>query len=101
MNLRVEFDELKNITTVIDKDKDELNVEINKLLDSLERMKNVWSGDDFDRFFNKVYNYIHRMKVLTEFMQTSSEYINYSNDQYRNKDEAFSYELDKEAALNE
>lgn len=101
MKLRVEYDELDYISKKIKEDKSSLEKEINNLLASLERLKQDWQGDDVDQFHEKAYNYINRMKVLTDFLDTTSEFISYGNIQYQNQDESFASSLKREVAQNE
>ena len=101
MKLKVEFNELQETSKEFNKDRDALEVERIRLLESLERMKNFWSGDDFDKFYSKAYEYVKRMEVLTAFMYNTSEFMKTSGSVYRDQDETFSKDLDKEVALNE
>ena len=101
MKLRVEYDELEYIAKNLQNDKSGLEKEINNMLSSLERLKTYWQGDDVDRFHEKAYNYVNRMKVLTEFMDTTSNFISYGNKQYQNQDEVFANNLKREVAANE
>ena len=96
MNLRVEFDELEYVTKTMERDKSELEVEIKRLKDSLERIKTVWSGPDFEQFYAKASPYVNRMHVLVDFIDTSRTFINEGSNQYKSQDESFSRDLDKE-----
>lgn len=101
MKLRVEYDELEYMSNKIKKDKDSLEKEINTLLSSLERLKLVWQGDDVDKFHEKAYQYINRMKVLTYFLDTTGEFIDYGSIQYQNQDSSFANNLKREVVNNE
>ena len=96
MELRVEFDELDYVTKTMERDKEELQTEVNRLKDSLERVRNVWSGPDFEQFYEKASPYVNRMQVLVDFLDASSSFITNSCDQYQFQDEYFSRDLDKE-----
>lgn len=99
MKIKLDYDELEGATKVINDDKEALNVEITRLLESLERLKNCWYGDDFDQFYNKAYEYINRMRVLTGYMEVTSEFINKSTNSYRQQDISFAEDLHKEVEL--
>lgn len=101
MKLRVEYDELECIAKNLQNDKSGLEKEINNMLASLERLKTYWQGDDVDRFHEKAYNYVNRMKVLTAFMDTTGQFISYGSKQYQNQDASFANNLNKEVAANE
>ena len=96
MSLRVEFDRLDYVTKSMNRDKSDLEIEIKRLKDSLERVKTVWSGPDFEKFYDKAFPYINRMDVLCGFIDATSSFITGACDQYKHQDEAFSKELDKE-----
>ena len=98
MNIRLEFDQINNYSKNISQDEIELEMEIKKLLDSLERMKNYWQGDDFDNFYAKALEYIGRMTVLCDFMNNSCSAIKQGTMQMQQQDEKFSSELQKEVA---
>lgn len=99
MNINVDFEELDSVTNTMTDDKTALEIEINNLLESLERIKLCWQGDDLDQFYDKAYEYISRMKVLTEYMGTTSSFIQKSNTAYQEQDRKFSEDLNKEAEL--
>ena len=99
MKIKLDFDELEGVTKVIDGDKEALNVEINGLLERLERLKKCWYGDDLEQFYNKAYEYINRMKVLTGYMEVTSKFINDSSNSYKQQDVMFAQDLQKEAEL--
>ena len=101
MKVRVEYDELEYITKSTDNDKSELELEINKLLESLEKMKDMWQGEDADIYYDKAFNYIKRMKVLCGFMNSTSDLIKYGAGQYQKQDQSFSRDLNKEVVDNE
>ena len=101
MKVRVEYDELEYVTKNTDEDKSELEIEIDKLLASLERIKDMWQGTDADIYYDKAFEYINRMKVLSGFMDTTSELMKFGMGQYQKQDQSFSRDLNKEVNDNE
>lgn len=102
MIIKADFDELKDVENVIINNKDSLNYELEKLLQSLERLKEIWFGEDFDTFYNNAYPYISRMKVLCTFMETIGNVIKNSGDFYKEQDDSYADSLKKErAAIDE
>ena len=99
MNIRLDFNQIDSYSNNINQDETELEIEIKKLLDSLERMKNYWQGDDFDNFYIKAFEYIERMSTLCDFMNISCEGIKNGTSQLQQQDETFSTELQKEVEL--
>ena len=99
MNINVDFEELDKVTNTMVDDKTALEIEIDNLLESLERIKLCWHGDDLEHFYSKAFEYISRMKVLTEYMDTTSNFIKKSNISYQEQDRQFSEDLNKEAEL--
>lgn len=101
MKVRVEYDELEYITKNTKEDKSELEIEINRLLENLERIKTMWQGTDADIFYDKAFEYIKRMKVLCSFMNATGELIQYGTNNYQKQDQSFARDLNKEVVNNE
>lgn len=98
MNIKIDFEELDEVRRITDKNKEELGYEIDRLLKSLERLKNIWQGEDFDKFYDNAYNYINRMKILCKFMETTNEFMESVENSYREQDGEFSNSLKEEEA---
>ena len=96
MELKVNYDDLDSITKETKRNESDLEIERRRLLESLERLKESWAGDDVDIFYEKAHDYIDRMKVLCEFMTTTSDFITEGNRQYQAQEEQFSKELEAE-----
>ena len=101
MKVRVEYDELEYITKNTKENKSDLEVEINKLLESLGRMKSMWQGQAADIYYSKAEAYIGRMKVLTTFMGETSDLVKFGTEQYQEQDQGFSRDLNKEVIEDE
>ena len=99
MEIKVDFEQLDNVNKIATNNKDALSIEINKLLDSLERLKTIWYGRDLERFYSNAHEYIRRMKVLCTFMESTTEFINTVSNNYKIQDEDFSKTLNKEVDL--
>ena len=101
MNIKVNFEKLENVKNVSDRNKESLYYEIKKLLASLERLKNIWVGEDFDRYYDNAYNYIKRMNVLCSFMDTIDNAMKNASTFYKRQDEGCANSLkEEEAGLN-
>jgi len=99
MNIKVNFSELEEVERIQKNNQDLLYQEIERLLKSLERLKSIWNGEDFERFYENAYNYISRMKVLCSFMDTMSEVMKNASELYKEQDENCSNSLKEEEAI--
>ena len=96
MVIKVDYDELKNVNEKAIKNCSLLDHEIDRLLKTLEELKNCWKGIDSDTFYNKAYDYFKRMKVLPAFQSSMTNFIKESSNQYKQNDKELSDKLKKE-----
>ena len=87
MNIKVNFEELGQVKSVMTKDKDSFAIEVNRLLGAMERLRTIWTGDDADTFFKNAYPYIKRMSIIGESMGTLGDFIDGSSRQYRDNEQ--------------
>lgn len=96
MILKVKHEELKNVTDLMKKDAEALSEEINNVLSQIEFLKSVWEGSDSTIFYNNAYNYFNKMTTIAVAIQNLSKFIDKANNNYEERDESFSRELDTE-----
>lgn len=96
MLLKVKYDELKEVADTINNDSSLLSEEIKKLLDQIEKLKSIWQGIDADAFYGNSYDYFQKMTTISATLNNLGKFIEKTNNEYKNGDEAFSRELDTE-----
>ena len=88
MMIKVRPDGLKNVTKNIDKDREELEYEINYWISKIEELQGIWQGEDADIFYNSCLSYVKRMSSITDFYDTMREFVGYSRYKYTENDES-------------
>jgi uncharacterized protein YukE len=97
MLLKVKHEELENVTGVMVKDGDAYDIEIDKMLEQIEKLRTIWQGKDAEIFCDNVTNYITKMKNIPKCLRNMSKFVNNVNNGYTEQDESFSKELETEA----
>lgn len=82
MIVKVKFEELNEVKNTMLKDKNSFEIEVNRLLGAMEKLKTIWTGDDADMFYKNAYPYIKRMRVISEAIETLGNFIDGSAKQY-------------------
>ena len=95
--LRVDPDELQNVRDVMDKDGDDFDKQIDYMLGKVEKLREIYVGEDAETFCNNLHNYLIKMKKLPQNIKEMSNLVKDSNIQYQEKDFEFGDELNKEA----
>ena len=93
MILKVDPDELLNVSDIMKKDSDNYNEEIDKMFATLEKLKGIWQGADANAFIENLSNFLNRMKGIPTTLDALSQLCNKSNEGYTTRDEAFANEL--------
>lgn len=100
MNLKVKHDELSNVKDNMILDADRFDEERVIWTNSIEKLKNIWQGEDATIFYNKASAYVKRMEVISLCFRTMSEFMTDANTLYEDVDNSMKDDLEKEA-LNE
>ena len=96
MEIKVNEDDLNLVKTTMDKDAQDLQTSIEKIVAQLEILRGIWQGQDADRFFDNARDYFEKMKGLPACMQNMSKFINRANGDFNEGDSSFSKELETE-----
>ena len=97
MNLNVNYEELKNISTFVDTKYEEINKifdELNKLIDDVA---SNWQGNDADVFVAKAKHYIAKEKETNEKVKDVSVILDKVSQKYKGTDEDFNEKMKKES----
>ncbi len=65
MNIEVDTDELRNCENILYSSSEKLNVEISYWEDQISELTAIWSGTEANSFYNKIGNYINKLKALS------------------------------------
>ena len=96
MEIKVNEDELNLVRKNMDKDADDLDTSIEKIIAQLEILRGIWQGQDADKFFGNVNDYFTTMKGIPRCMRNMGKFIKKANNDFNDGDESFSKELEKE-----
>ncbi len=99
MVLKVDPDELLDVTKVMKKDAERYFKEIEKMEKTLEIVKLNWVGVDAVAFTTNFTNFLKKMKGIPATIETLSKICDKSNEGYTTRDKDFAREL-KEGAIN-
>ena len=101
MVLKVNRDELYDVTNVMKKDSDSYSKDVEKLEQNIETLKTIWQGEDSRVFCEKVSEYLTKMKEISATLNTLSEFCDKTNKGFNDRDEEFGKSLQTEAMENE
>lgn len=97
MVVKVRHKELMEVKSNMINNSNELDIEINNILAYLNELKGVWQGEDADIFYEEAFNYINRMKTITNCFNVLGNFMNDANHSYEESDTSLKNELEKEA----
>lgn len=101
MLLKVDHEELSNVTKVMNKDSDSVKKELNNMNSCIERLKTIWQGEDAAIFCTNFQNFIQKVGGIPATLDTISKMCDESNNGYADRDKAFAQALEREAVENE
>ena len=94
--INVEYDELELFRKVIDEDQRDLDEEIENMKGQMERLKNIWKGQDSDIFCKHMDMYLEKMKSIPVCMRNVSSFVNHISDNFKTSDTSFARQLSTE-----
>ena len=95
--IKIRHGEVEDVRNVMDKDEVELDDEIKKMEEQKDILKRVWQGQDADLFIKNFEDYLTKMKGVPVAIRNISMFMKKANGDFKDKDDEFSKELDKEA----
>lgn len=99
MVLKVDPDELLDVTKVMKKDIEKYNKEIANIEKSIELIRKNWIGVDAETFTINFSNFVKKMKAIPKTLETLSSTTDKMNELYTTRDKEFARAI-KEAAVN-
>ena len=97
MNLNVNYEELKNISTFVDTKYEEINKIFDELNKLVEDVASNWQGNDADIFVAKAKHYIAKEKETNEKVKDVSVILDKVSQKYEGTDKEFYEKMNKES----
>ena len=94
MILKVDNDKLKEFTNNMNNDSSDFDKEINKLINLVNSLEEVWQGIDSENYRKNVLNYLEKMKAIPTTLSTLSKVTDRLNEGYQEKDREFTNRLE-------
>ena len=101
MILKVDPDELQDVTKVMRKDVELFKREISNMENSLGVISNNWGGKDADNFIGNFSNFINKVKYIPKALESLAEISSKTSQGYVSRDEQFAKDLREGAVVNE
>lgn len=95
MNLKITCDELNNVCISTDNNSEMLKKEIDFWMSELNKLQEIWSGDDASEFFKNSTNYIKKMEIIPNTFNKLSNFMKSANIEYNNVDNEAKLEFER------
>ena len=96
MDFEVDTDQLKLAENRLYKESDAFHTELNVWVDQIERLKDIWTGEDADIFYRKIEEYITKLRMVSETEKNLGKLLRTSYSSYEDQDSEFMLELKKD-----
>ena len=96
MIIRVNKEELKNVSQDLTKSSDNFLHELEVWENSVSKLKTIWEGIDADIFYSRIDEYLLKLKMIRETSTSLGKIINLADNKYIEKDLEFARDLKKE-----
>ena len=94
--INIEYDELENFRKVIEEDQTDLDKEIDKMKNQIDRLSAIWKGQDSEEFCAHLNVYLDKMKGIPVCMRNVSSFVKDMSGNFKNSDQAFARKLSTE-----
>lgn len=96
MEIKVTEDGLDQVKTTFEKDSEDLDSTILTITQALEELRQIWKGQDADKFFANTREYFEKMKGIPICMRNMGRFVGKANGELIEGDKEFSKELETE-----
>lgn len=97
MDLKVKHEDLEQVNMKMDNDSETLNSEILSMEEQIEKLRTIWIGQDAKIFCDNFQDYLSKMKGIPIALSNMSKFVKKANGGYKENDEKFGKEMEKEA----
>ena len=101
MNLSVNYEELKELSTYVDNKYNEINKKFDEILDLLNQVEENWVGNDATVFLAKSRYYVEKEKIDNDRVKDISTILKKISGRYESNDKEFDEKMKKESVVNE
>lgn len=101
MKLMVKNDELDNVLERLSDNEIDLQKQLEELQKQIERLKEIWQGEDANALYNKAESYLEFLDFLPVVYNTLSSLMNAANNKYRVIDSDYANMLKKAVVKHE
>ena len=93
MELKVNHKELNVVAKETGNNAVLLDEEIDKLVGSVNELKEIWQGKDSDEFCDRVDSYLRDLRIVPEIYRTLDDFMENVDKNYKDINEEYSNEL--------
>jgi len=94
--IKVNEEELNLVQNTMKKDSEDIDSAIETITHELESLREIWEGQDADKFFNNAREFFEKMKGVPICMRNMGTFVEKANGSLIQGDEEFSKELETE-----
>ena len=101
MNLNVNYEELKRLSTYVEEKYDQINNKFDEILSLLNEVEDNWVGNDATVFLAKSRYYVEKEKIDNDKVKDISTILGKISGKYETNDREFDEQMKKESVRNE
>lgn len=101
MNLNVNYEELKDLSTYVENKYEEINKKFDEILALLDKVEENWVGNDATVFLAKSRYYVEKEKIDNDKVKDVSTILEKVSGRYEFRDKEFDEQMKKESVLDE
>ena len=101
MELKVNHKGLNSVAKETHNNAELLDAEIDKLVDSTNELKDIWQGNDSEKYCDRVYSYLKDLRIVPELYRTFGAFIGNADKTYVDINDEYSTELENVVKYNE
>jgi uncharacterized protein YukE len=101
MNLNVNYEDLKELSTYVSNKYDEINKKFDEILDLLDQVEQNWVGNDATVFLAKSRYYVEKEKIDNDKVKDISTILEKVSEKYEFNDKEFDHQMKKESVIDE
>ena len=94
--IKAKEEELNVVERTMQKDSEDIDSAIEKIVHELEELREIWKGQDADKFFANSREFFDKLRGVPMCMRNMGRFVAKSNGSLMRGDEEFSKELETE-----
>ena len=101
MDLRVNHNEINEFCDMTNMESEMMKDVINLWLEKFDELREIWQGDDADKFFDNATSYVKRLNVIPQCYDSLSGFVGSANKEYRDTDIEGKKDFEKDTVYEE